>query len=444
VVSGRVISTVVVEESNRARLEIDAAEVEVVAGPDRGQTLALGPHSVTVGSSADCGLVLHDPTVSARHAEIVSTVRGYVVQDLGSKNGLRIDGTLVERAPLCDGTRLMLGDTTLAIFARGERRSLPLVQPGVFAGLSAYSVKMRSVVALLEQLAPSNVTVLIDGETGTGKELAASALHAASPRAAGPFLIFDAGATPSNLVASELFGHCRGAFTGADSDRAGLFEQADGGTLFLDEIGEMPLEVQPILLRAIEQRTSKRVGEQKERKHDVRFVVATNRNLVEEVRAKRFREDLYYRLSVARVHLPPLRERVEDLPVLAQQFAREHSVTLSPEAVELFSSYAWPGNVRELRNVVMHMAVQPDALRQRIKEGRPNLPPTFLDGDALRSLPDARRANTDEFERVYVEEVLRRADGNLLRAAELAGVSRRFLSELAVKHGLRQKRSERD
>jgi DNA-binding NtrC family response regulator len=413
-------------EGPTARLTIEQAELRVSAGPDKGARLALGLDSVVVGSAADCQLVLHDNTVSSRHAEIRLDERGYHIRDLGSKNGVRLGEFAIDRAPLADGMRLRLGGTTLQVKRTGGPAEIALGQPRSFGELDAHSVKMRAAVATLEKLAASELTVLLEGETGTGKEVAAHALHRASPRAGGPFVVFDCGAQPPGLAASALFGHERGAFTGADVTRTGALEEADGGTLFLDEIGELPLDLQPYLLRVLEARESRRVGGPVQR-HDVRVVAATNRNLAEEVRAGRFRQDLFYRLAVARVRLPPLRERREDIPLLAARFAGELGTRLGPELIALFSAHDWPGNVRELRHTVSRAAFQPDDAL--VAPGRP----------ALLPLPEARRIAGDEFERDYLERALALAGGSVSRAAELADVSRQMMTRLVAKHGLRRR-----
>jgi DNA-binding NtrC family response regulator len=423
-----------VDDAGPGRLEIDAAELRLVAGPDKGTRHPLGCDSILIGSGSDCDLVLHDPTVSSHHAHILAHSAGYSLRDLGSKNGVRVGGFPVERVPLVDGLQLRLGHSAIAVHALGGHRSYALAKAGTVDGLVAHSVKMRAVVAALRGFAANEVSVLIEGETGTGKELAAQLLHRWSPRAGGPFVIFDCSAVAPTLAAAELFGHVRGAFSGADVERIGLFEEADSGTLFLDEIGELPSELQPLLLRAIERKRFRRVGDSTERQADVRVVAATNRTLTEEVRCGRFRKDLYFRLAVATVRVPPLRERAEDIGPLAQHFATELGTGLSPEMLTLFTSYEWPGNVRELRNAVARLAARPNDVAG-LFEGPAHDP--LFSGAQLRNLAEARRLANDAFERRYLEEVVSRADGSISRAAEIAGVSRQLMTRLAAKHQLR-------
>ncbi|HTE55318.1 MAG TPA: sigma 54-interacting transcriptional regulator [Kofleriaceae bacterium] len=426
-------------EGDHPRLLIDRAELRVIRGPDRGLRVPLALDSLVLGSAPECQIVLHDSTVSSRHAEIVLTSRGYVIRDLGSKNRILLGSWPIERAPLSDGLRLTLGGTVLAVHHLGGEDEVELGAPRRFGDLVARSVKMRAAVGDLEKLAAADITVLIEGETGTGKELAAHALHAASRRASGPFVVFDCGAHVPTLIAAELFGHERGAFTGADASRRGVFEEAEHGTLFLDEIGELPLELQPILLRVLESRTSRRVGGSAELHHDVRLVAATHRNLAEEVRAGRFRQDLFYRLAAARVRLPPLRERPEDIPVLAGQFAAEVGADLSPELLAVLAAHDWPGNVRELHHAMTRAAIDPDHLVLAASIDRAASDPAAIDPrtSSLEPLPTARRAAGERFERDYLERALALAGGSVSRAAELAGVSRQMLTRLLARHGVR-------
>jgi DNA-binding NtrC family response regulator len=400
----------------------------VVAGPDRGQTVALGIDSLLIGSAPTCDLVLHDGTVSARHAEILVSRRGYAIRDLESKNGIRCGALTLERCALADGMRLQLGESTIVVRAQADRRVIPLAASGAMGALIAHSVKMRAFAATLQQLAESDIPVLLEGETGTGKELAAQTLHEHSGRRNGPFVVFDCGGVAPTLLAAELFGYEKGAFTGANQARAGVFQDADGGTMFLDEIAELPMALQPLLLGAIDRQSSRRLGGSM-RRHDVRIVASTNRSLTEEVRCGRFREDLYFRISAGRIRVPPLRERPDDLPLLADHFAGELGITIAPEIMVAFSSYPWPGNVRELKNAVTRLAIKlEDPIPSGDRVAGPNQVP---------SLSEARRRAREEFERGYLEDVLGRTGGNVTQAAALAGVSRRFLTRLAAKHGLR-------
>jgi transcriptional regulator with GAF, ATPase, and Fis domain len=313
-----------------------------------------------------------------------------------------------------------------------------LARGGRFGALVAHSVKMRALVATLERFAESDTTVLIEGETGSGKELLAQTLHEASRRRLGPFVVFGCSVSAAALALDQLFGHDKGAFTSAHDDRPGAFEDADGGTLFLDEVGDMPLELQPMLLRAIETKRARRVGGKRELGYDVRIVVSTQRNLAEAVRERRFREDLYHRLVVGRLKMPPLRERAEDLPVLAGLFAAELGLTLSPELLLPLATYEWPGNVRELRNAISRLVLDPNAAIENEPKARRSTQGVSLHDarGALRPLPEVRREAADEIERAFLREALRQTDGNLSRAAELAGLTRQALTHLANKHGL--------
>jgi transcriptional regulator with GAF, ATPase, and Fis domain len=311
-----------------------------------------------------------------------------------------------------------------------------------FGGAIGVSPIMRNLFATLEPVAMSEATVLLEGETGAGKDVLARAIHASSSRAKGPFVVVDCGSIPSALVESELFGHEKGAFTGAQQARRGLFEEASSGTLFLDEVGELPLDMQPKLLRALEQREVRPVGGRTPRHVDVRVIAATNKRLAEAVRNKEFRQDLFYRLAVVRVNVPPLRDRSEDIVPLATSFLRaikgDPSVVVAPDLAKLLTSYAWPGNVRELRNVIERYA-----LAGAYTEG-------LLDDDGAAHLErgasadisktpyhEARRANDDRFDREYLTRLLERTGGVMARAADEAGLARpslyRMMDRLGVK-----------
>jgi len=424
----------------RATFRSRKLHIEVADGPDRGRVVELPGPSIEVGSARTGDLVLSDPTVSRHHLTIAIERDGIRVIDAGSRNGTTVDGVRVRDAWARADSLLVLGGTTLRLRLLEGEIDLPLSTRSRFGGLLGTSVAMRRVFALLERVALTDTTVLVEAETGTGKELVAEALHEQGPRASGPFVVFDCSAVSANLIESELFGHVRGAFTGAIGDRAGAFEAADGGTLFLDEIGELPLDLQPKLLRALERLEIRRVGESTARRVDVRIIAATHRSLATEVDAGRFREDLYYRLAVVRVGLPPLRERLDDIPHLVEHFARETArrgqppVYLPESVVRGFQAQAWPGNVRELRNAVMRAAALgvPDATPAPAPATGP-----AAAIDLSIPLKIARDRVTEAFEVAYLTEALKQTGGNVSRAAELAGVNRKFIQRTMKGHDLR-------
>ncbi|MGE3763852.1 MAG: sigma 54-interacting transcriptional regulator [Kofleriaceae bacterium] len=423
----------------RATFRSRKLHIEVAEGPDRGRVVELPGPSIEVGSGRDVDLVLTDPTVSRHHATIAIERDGIRVIDVGSRNGTSVDGVRVRDAFARADSLLVLGNTTLRLRLLDGEIDLPLSTRSRFGGLLGGSVAMRRVFAMLERIAKTDTTVLVEAETGTGKELVAEALHEEGSRASGPFVVFDCSAVSTSLIESELFGHVRGAFTGAVADRAGAFEAADQGTLFLDEIGELPLDLQPKLLRALERLEIRRVGETTARRVDVRIVAATHRSLAAEVDAGRFREDLYYRLAVVRVGVPPLRERLDDIPMLVENFARETArrgrtpVYLPESVVRGFQAQAWPGNVRELRNAVMRAAAL------GVPDGAPVEPPAASPTAIDLSVPlkIARDRVTEAFEIAYLTEALKATGGNVSRAAELAGVNRKFIQRAMKGHDLR-------
>jgi transcriptional regulator with GAF, ATPase, and Fis domain len=394
--------------------------VTVLEGPDAGRSLALAGPAV-VGSDEACDLVLRDGAVSRRHVELTPRPDGVALRDLESTNGVHVAGVRVSDALVEGETVLVVGRTKLRIaFAE---RDLPLSEGGVsaFGNLVGRSAAMQHLFRVLQRVASASSNVVLHGETGTGKDVIARAIHDASERRLGPFVVLDCGAVAPALVESELFGHARGAFTGALAARAGAFELADGGTIFLDEIGELPLELQPRLLRALEASTIKRVGETAYRRVDVRVVAASHRDLAAEVTSGRFRSDLFYRLSVMLVRVPPLRERGEDIPLLVEHFVRtlgREVAELPPGTIERFSCHPWPGNVRELRNEIER------ALVMRGDVG-PTAPPRGAAAGA--DAPDRRGR---------VLDALGRRAGNQTLAAQDLGISRRtllnWLDELGI------------
>ncbi|HAP74890.1 MAG TPA: transcriptional regulator, partial [Acidimicrobiaceae bacterium] len=297
----------------RAELRLQRFRLTVVAGPERGRSVEVGADEITIGTAPGNDLVLEDHAVSRHHVTITSTPRGALVRDLGSTNGTKVNGVPVERAYLLPGATISLGHSELRVEPAGETHEALSAEDRYGRALGTCPA-MRRIFALLPRLAAADATILLEGETGTGKSLLAEAIHEASPRASGPYVVVDCGAIPPTLIESELFGHEKGAFTGAATTRIGAFESARGGTLFLDEIGELPIEMQPKLLRALEERVVKRVGGNESIRLDLRLIAATNRELREEVNRGRFRSDLFYRLATMRLRIPPLRERRDDIP----------------------------------------------------------------------------------------------------------------------------------
>jgi len=421
-----------------------AAKLVVVAGPDEGLELALND-VVLVGTDETCTLRLTDPTVSRKHAYVAVTSGRIVVRDGGSTNGTKLGDTRVVEAQVQLGAVLTLGDTAIAIHPRWYTREVAPSAARAFGDLTGTSVAMREAFARLERVAPTEVAVLIEGETGTGKELAARSIHAASARRDGPYVVFDCTSIPHNLAESELFGHKEGAFSGAVSDRAGAFARAHGGTICLDEIGELPLDLQPKLLRVLETGELRAVGEDAHRKVDVRLISATNRDLHAEAAAGRFRSDLLYRLEVVRVRLPPLRHRPDDIPLLVAHFLQGRipdGDCVEGENLQRLMSYSWPGNVRELRNSIERAIAlsgteggQPPFASLVFNLGPSPASPVTIGGSypGIASPMPYKQAKAQllaSFDRVYLETLLERHHGNVSKAAESAGLSRKHLYSL--------------
>ncbi|HEY1694870.1 MAG TPA: sigma 54-dependent Fis family transcriptional regulator [Polyangiaceae bacterium] len=415
--------------------------VRVVDGPDAGKSVTSEDDRMTIGAAADCGLVVADRMVSRYHVEVTASTQGIRVRDMGSTNGVFVGALRVADAVVPPATRLLLGATTVEI-DDGSRALVALHEETSLGGLLGTSLPMRRAMAKLAKVAGSNASVLLVGESGTGKELAARALHDASPRSAQPFEVVDCAALVPTLVASELFGHERGAFTGADRAHEGAFERAQGGTVFLDEIGELPRDVQPQLLGALERRRVRRLGARADVPIDVRVVSATHRDLRAEVNASAFRLDLYYRVAVVLVELPPLRDRRGDVRPLVEHFLREAGVTDVPEKalpagfLEALAAHHFPGNVRELRNLVeAALATGESPSPVRAPHGAGNGATAESSNEATYG--DARDAVLSAFEARYLPELLERAEGNVSKAARVASMDRSHLIHLLQKHGLR-------
>ena len=424
--------------------------LRVESGPDTSRAGAVldgttGESAVHVGQSDTCELQLRDPALSRRHVSFEPIGSRLRLTDLGSTNGTYVNGIAVVTAFLRGGEHVQVGSTTLAI-ERGPAPSPTMLPERThFGRVVGWSREMRRLYALCERLAAANVPVIIGGETGTGKEALAEALHESSPRAAAPFVVFDCTTVAPSLVESELFGHERGAFTGAVAQRRGVFEQAQGGTLLIDEIGDLDPALQPKLLRVLERGEVRRVGGDRSIALDVRVLAATRRDLDHEVQAGRFRDDLFHRLAVARVELPPLRERKGDVTLLARHFTVQQGgdvQLLTPPVLARWEDSAWPGNVRELRNAVARLlalgdlASTPEGEPAR-KTAAPATATDFLAAvlEQKLPLPEARKRVADELERRYLEEVLKKHGGDVAAAAAASGIGRRYFNMLRSKRG---------
>jgi transcriptional regulator with GAF, ATPase, and Fis domain len=417
--------------------------------------------TVSLGAMDDNDLVVDDDTVSRYHCQIFQDDNSYLLRDEGSTNGTFINRVRIREGFLKPGCTITVGKTDVRFQSLDERVEIQPVNREKFGRIVGKSVRMREIFGILEKIAPSGVTVVIEGETGTGKEVVAKTIHESSHRAEGPFVVFDCGAVPENLIESELFGHEKGSFTGAIMTRQGLFEVAGGGTLFLDELGELSLDLQPKLLRALEQREIKRVGSNKSLKVDVRVVAATNRNLEEEVKEGRFREDLFYRLSVVRLILPPLRDRIEDLPLLAKHFLLGGGFNqdangnpkvkgVSRDALDALMNYHWPGNIRELLNVIERACayaeaeyIQPEDLPENIsgvrivrrrKEADAPTESEKVDRQLEKPFKEAKEAWISSFEKDYILNLLRKNSFNISHAAREADIDRKYFRKLMKKY----------
>ena len=434
-------TTIVAVAGRPVALRVRHLTLEVVEGPDAGARVELGDAPVGVGTDPSNQLALTDPKVSRFHCRVTADDHGLLLTDRASANGTFVAGLRAREVYLADGARVELGDTTIVARIADREDEIELSADERFGDAIGRSVAMRRLFAQARRAAPTSASVLLLGETGTGKDVLARAIHDASPRARGPYVVFDCGAIAPTLIESALFGHVRGAFTGADQDRAGVFEWANGGTIFLDEIGELGPSLQPKLLRALETGTVTRVGATTPISFDARVIAATNRDLAAEVEGERFRADLYYRLAVIVLEVPPLRERLDDVPLLAAHFARG---LLGPDAPTQHLEVAfgalrhhrWPGNVRELRNVIERATALTDA--------------ADLSGDVLARLVEIRSTvgrtmhtrlpleqAREQFDREYLRDTLAAHQGSIAHAAAAAGIHPKSLERLLRRYKLR-------
>ena len=437
------------QDGANARLFRTRCELTVIDGPDRGRAIATASQRITIGTAEQNELMLTDPSVSRHHVQVEITSAGFKISDLNSTNGTSLGPMRLEHGVATGPVELRLGDTRLRIAPGREEEEIDLAEDDHFGVVLGRSPAMRELFVKLRSAAYKDVTVLLEGETGTGKELIAHSIHEQSHRREGPFVIVDCGAIPPTLIESELLGHERGAFTGAVGARVGAFEEANGGTIFLDEIGELEMSLQPRLLRVLERREVKRVGATRHRPVDVRVVAATNRNLHRDVNEGTFRADLYYRLAVVHLRIPPLRERREDialmtermLPMVAERM-RVPVPSLSDETMQQLVQHHWRGNGRELRNFLERLVALsqgPGPVEISDELGLTE-PPGDISIDALEQLPfrEAKARWTEHFDITYLARLLERCNYNVAEASRQSGIDRVHLFRLIKRYKLRR------
>ena len=432
------------------RLAVQEFHLVLVNTDKAGSSYPLAQPGVKVGKAPDNDLVIDHPTVSRNHLIVRRQGDRFLVQDLGSTNGTFIDGAQVREAYLRPGALLEVGDVQLRFQPQVAPMEIAPISEDCLGDLVGKSLPMRQIFALLKRIAPTDSTLLLVGETGSGKGAAAKVIHRLSPRSAGPLVVFDCAAVSDSLIESELFGHEKGAFTGAVAQRIGCLERAHGGTLFLDEIDDLAMDLQPKLLRAIEDREFRRLGASSASvTFDARIIAASKKDLWAETQAARFREDLYFRLSVFTVGLPPLRDRTEDIPLLVNSFAGEPLwERLAPQVREQFVSHTWPGNVRELRNALeraKHMVDIPELSTESLLRESSSHSAShgeILPVDYAGPFKDCKDELIRSFEREYLTRLLLRSKGNVAKAARDAGLDRKHLYSLLHKYNLVQSSGE--
>ncbi|MFO0554452.1 MAG: sigma 54-interacting transcriptional regulator [Polyangiaceae bacterium] len=424
---------------------VELPNLRIVVSAPRGkkQEIALGVAPLVIGSDPECDVVVDDPRVSRRHCEVRREGGAVLVRDLGSKNGTFVEKIAVREAFLEPKAHVSIGSARLVLEAQRGSTHLELSRGVNFGQALGASLAMRALFANLERAAATDETIVLLGESGTGKELLARAIHDVSQRRNAPFVVFDCSAVAPTLLEAELFGYMRGAFTGAVQAHAGVFEQAHGGTLFIDELGELPGDLQPKLLRALEARQVRRIGATEWLHVDVRIVAATHRDLRARVAQKQFREDLYYRLAVVEALVPPLRDRRDDIPLLVEHFLERMQpprswADLPPNAAEMLRAHDWPGNVRELRNTVARLLLFPQSTPAPASSPSGQPRPNSGNDPAVFALPlrEAREVMVEQFERAYIAAKLAEHGGNVSRAAEAMRVSRQFLHRLLERYGI--------
>jgi DNA-binding NtrC family response regulator len=428
-------------------IPITSLLLEVVQGPDAGKKLAATEDTITVGTAPGNNLLLSDETVSRYHLELTRKGDRIQVVDHGSTNGTRLGNAYLERATISPGSVLSIGRTSIKV-VDGDTVTVQLYEDEQLGVIRGRTPEMRALMAKIEAAARTEASVLLIGETGTGKDLIARAIHDASPRAERGFETVDCAAMLPALLASELFGHEKGAFPGADEQHVGLFERASGGTIFLDEVGEIPVALQTALAAALERKEFRRVGGQKKIACDVRIVSATARDLRTEVNAGTFRQDFYYRIAVLVMSIPALRDHAGDIPILVEHFLREAGhegpveEIIAESTMQALKTHRWPGNVRELRNFVesaLAMGETPrlDETLERVRSGTGVLRASAVPDIVRLSYKDARAAVLKEFETIYIKDLLDRTKHNVSAASREAKMNRSYLIEMIKRLGIR-------
>ena len=438
-------------------VRVDACRLIQTTGESAGREYTLSRPETLVGTAPECHIRLNEATVSRQHFKVLQDGDTYRVVDLGSTNGTFVDGAKISDAFLRPGSVIAAGGIHFKFETLIDEEEFAPSDESNFFSLQGQSIRMREIFGVLQRVAPTDATILIVGQTGTGKSAIAKAIHEASSRRDGPFRVVDCGAIAPSLVESELFGHERGAFTGAVKQRSGALEAASGGTLFIDELTDLSPHLQPKLLRAIEERELIRVGGNEPIRFDCRIIAASQHDLWEKVEAEEFRSDLYFRLAVVQLQLPSLAERREDIPMLVDHFLDQIGSTevktfsdLDADLQRKLMAHTWPGNLRELRNTVERVAlmfgrdpfVQPGGRRRAGPPGRAvGNDPDRAAFEVELALPykDAKESLLAEFEKVYLTRLLERSGGSIAQAARDAGLDRKHIYNLAAKHGIQTK-----
>jgi DNA-binding NtrC family response regulator len=430
-------------------IELRGGTLQVTADPDKKAVVGADP--ITVGRDASCTIVLDDKRVSSVHGELVATPLGVRIRDLGSKNGIWTNDVRIHEGYLADATTLHFGPIELAFEPAQKPERMRVSQKEQIGSLYGRTPAMREVFARIERSAQADLTVLVEGETGTGKELVAQAIHELSPRSKQPFVVVDCGSIPHGLAESTLFGHMRGAFTGATDNRTSPFVLAEGGTVFLDELGELPLDTQPKLLRALAERRIQPVGGSGYVPFDARIIAATRRDLQRAVNEDAFRSDLYFRIAQVRMTMPSLRDRVEDIPglvqfILARDGHKNAFKRIPRDSMAQLLRHDWPGNVRELANVVAVAVALADEggpidLAAHLAAGGIQGGMRALAGEATIDLGyhEAKRAALDQFEKAYFSVLAEKTGGNIAEMSRRAKLQRTHVRRYLVTHGIKKR-----